>query len=197
MDKTKDEAMEQLSKVLTIIPKQYIDTLLALRKKLEGKNVEWSIGGDLGEELMTVQVEPDCVEILTSEKGVEQIARALAEFKPSRVNFQTQKLPRTAKIGGKEYPVYIRSRYCDFNVGKTKVKIHGDLQYRIDDWDWGDKLEFTPVTVSIVGETIHVVPLSIVYELHQRLGWTDRAEKVKNVITRGRRKPEMGNAMKS
>jgi len=38
----KEEVMEQLSHVLTIIPKEYINALLALHAKLDGKNVLWA-----------------------------------------------------------------------------------------------------------------------------------------------------------
>lgn len=187
MSETKDDAMKQLSRVLTIVPQQYINALLMLQKKLDGKNIEWSVGGDLGEELATVDVNPDCVEILTSQEGAKQIALAVEEFKPSPLTFRTQKLARNAKIEAKEYPVYIRSYYCDFDIETAKVKVYGGLQYRIDDWDWGDKLEFTPEYISVVGDKIAIVPLHIKYELYQRLGWTDRAEKVKSVIMRGRK----------
>ncbi len=188
MSDVKDEAMKQLSRVLTIIPQQYINALLTLHKKLDGKSIEWAIGGDLGEELATVRVDPDCVEIWTSKEGAEQIASILEEFQPSRMTFRTQKLSRNANIDGSEYPVYIRSHYYEFNIEAAKVKVHGDLQYRIDHWDWGDKLEFTPEHVNIIGDKIAVVPLQIKYELHQRLGWTDRAEKVQDVIMRGRKR---------
>jgi len=182
----KEEVMEQLSHVLTIIPKEYIDALLTLHAKLDGKNVEWAVGGDLGEELRTINVEPDCVEILTSKDGSERIAEVVKEFNPNKIALHTQQLPRNAKVGEKEYTVFARSYYFDFNIGATKVKVYADLQYRIDSWDWGDKLEFTPDYVYIVGKKTAVVPLSFKYEFYQSLGWADCAEKIKQTLDRQR-----------
>jgi len=181
---TKEEVMEQLSRVLSIIPQKYIDALLALHARLEDKNIGWSISGDLGEELRTINVNPDCIEILTSKEGVEQIWEAMKEFNPTTIAFQTQQLSRNAIVEEKEYPVYVQSHYFDFSIDMTKVKVHGDLQYRIDTWDWGDKLEFTPEYTYLVGKKIAVVPLSLKYELYQMLGWTDRAEKIRQVLER-------------
>ncbi len=188
MAATKDDVMEQLSRILTIIQQQYIEALSTLHKKLDSEKVEWTIGGDLGEELVTVNVEPDCIEILTTKDGAEQITHALEEFKPSQVIYRIQKLSENAIIAGKEYPVYVRSYYSDFSIGTVKVKVHGGLQYRIDNWDWGDKMEFTPEYVYVAGVKTAVVPLQLKYELHKSLGWMDRAEKVNAVIMRGQKR---------
>ncbi len=188
----KEEVMEQLSRVLAIIPQKYIDALLTLHAKLDGKQVEWSVGGDLGEELRTVKVNPDCVEILTSKEGAEQIAEAAKEFNPSKIAFQTRQLARNARLQEKEYPVYARSYYFEFKIDTTEVRVHGDLQYRVDEWEWGDILQFTPEYVNVVGQKFSVVPLSLKYEFYQQLGWGDRADKVQQVLERQRaRKPPM------
>ena len=52
----------------------------------------------------TVQVKPECIEIITTKKGVAQIFLAVKEYAPS-VYFQIQKLERNAVIEEKEYPV--------------------------------------------------------------------------------------------
>ncbi len=51
----------------------------------------------------------------------------------------------------------------------------------------GDKLEFMPEYVYAVGsKTAAVVPLSVKYEVHQRSGWADRADKVKIALENSR-----------
>ena len=180
----KEEVMEQLSRVLTIIPQKYIEALLALLARLEGTDIEWAVGGDLGEMLRTIKVTPEAIEILTSREGAQKIAQTVKELNPGRVNLQTQELPRKAKVGEKEFTVYTRSHSFDFKIDSVSVKVYGDLQYKINSWDWGDKIEFTPEYVTIVGKRIAVVPLSLKYELYQMLGWTDRAEKIKVVLDR-------------
>jgi len=183
-----DDSENLVSSVVTLIPKPYIDALLAFNKMVEDRNVSWAVGGDMGEILRTVNVEPDCIEILTSEEGATQIWQSVQEYKPTEATLQTQLLQRPFKIEEKEFPVYVRSHYFEFNLNGIKIKIHGNLQYRIDRWDWGDPVEFKPDEIYVLNKKINVVPLPIKYEIYVYLRWTDRAEKISRVLLRGRRK---------
>ncbi len=138
----------------------------------------------MGEILKTVQVQPDCIEILTDSKGATDIFLAFKDLVPKEVLFQTQRVDRNAVIEGKEYPVYTRSYYFEFSTNGAKVKVFGDLQYRIGDWEWGHNLEFTPDYVSVVGAKTAIVPLQIKQQIYQGFGWTDRAEKIGKVLRR-------------
>ncbi len=173
---------EQLASILAIIDPMYINALLALNLKLASRNFEWAVSGELGEALKTVQVTPDCLEIVTTKRGAAQIFLLVQDCNPTGVYFQIHKLPRSALINGKEYPVYVRSYYFDFTINGVKAKVYGDLQYRISNWDWGDKLTFVPDHVHVAGEKTAVVPLQIKYNIYQQLGWVDRAEKVQQVL---------------
>jgi hypothetical protein len=175
---------EQLATVLATIDPLYINTLLALNLKIAKRNIEWAVSGDLGEALKTVQVNPDCLEIVTTKKGAAQIFLSVQDCNPTGVYFQTHKLPRPAVINGKEYPVSVRSYYFEFTIKGVKVKVYGNLQYRISNWDWGDKLEFVPEHVYVVGEKTAVVPLQVKYNIYLQLGWVDRAEKIQQVLLR-------------
>ncbi len=179
----------QLNHVLAIIEQPYINALLSLHKRLAKKNIEWAVSGELGEALRTVQVQPNCIEIVTSKKGAAQIFLAVQELNPTGVFFQTHRLPRNAELGGKEYPIFLRSHYFDFAVDGVKVKVYGDLQFKIADWDWGDKLEFSPEHIYLIGLKTAVVPLSVKYEIYKSLGWADRAEKISQVLTKSMPNP--------
>ena len=179
-----EKIKEQLSNVLSTIDPTYIDALLTIHKRLAKTQVVWAVGGDMGEILKTVQVQPDCIEILTDCKGANDIFFAFKDLVPKDVLFQTQRVDRNAVIEGKEYPVYTRSYYFEFTANGAKVKVFGDLQYRIGDWEWGHKLEFVPDHVSIVGAKTAIVPLQIKQEIYQGLGWTNRAEKIEKVLKR-------------
>jgi hypothetical protein len=61
------------------------------------------------------------------------------------------------------------------------------MQYKINDWNWGDKLEFTPEYVNVTGVRIAVVPLEVKQEIYKNLGWTDKLEKIEPKIKRGNR----------
>jgi hypothetical protein len=169
---------EQLNKILSFVDPAFIEALLSLHKALVNENVEWAVGGDLGEALQTIQLEPDCIEIVTSKEGAQQIFSAMSEDKPKAIQLQTTKLARNANVGGIEHPIYIRSYFFEFFRGCVKVKVQGDLQYKINDWDWGDKLEFAAEYVNVAGFKTAVIPLQIKYEIYQNLGWKDRSEKI-------------------
>jgi hypothetical protein len=172
----------QLSNVLAIVDQPYIEALLLLHKKLARRGIDWTLSGDLGEALKTVQVTPDCFEIVTSRRGAAQIFLAVQDCNPTGVYFQTQRLGRNALVDGKEYPISVRSYHFEFAVKGIKVKVYGDMQFRIGNWPWGDKLEFTPEHVYVIGEKTAVVPLGIKYNIYQQLGWADRAEKIQHVL---------------
>ena len=169
---------------ISLIDRKYVDSLVFLSRRLSKLNAPWTIGGDLGEALRTVRVNPDSVEIITSKSGAEQIFEAVKEYRPNEIVFQTEKLPRDAIVEGKTLPIYMQSHYFEFTVDSTKVKVYGDLQYRIDNWDWGDVLQFSPSPVYVMGEKVDAIPLLDKYDMYMKLGWVDRAEKVKKVLDR-------------
>jgi hypothetical protein len=175
---------EQLKSVLAFIDPAYVDALLLLHKKLAAQHIDWAVSGDLGEALRTVQVQPDCIEIVTTKKGAIQIFLAVKERATKGVFYQIQRLGRDATVAGKEYPVYVRSHYFDFILNGVKIKVFGDPQYRVGNWEWGDKLEFAPEHIYVVGAKTAVVPLQVKYDIYQSLGWTDRVEKISQVINR-------------
>jgi hypothetical protein len=171
-----------LNPLLIVIPPSYVKAILKLHEKLEGKKVEWALSGNLGEALRTVRVEPDCIEIVTSKDGAQQIHDAVDDFNPSEITQTVQELPRKTSFQGKDYPVYSRSHYFEFGIDDIPVRVHGDLQFRVNDWEWGDILQFEPESMYIVNRKTNIVPLQIKYEIYQSLGWTDKAENIKKVF---------------
>ena len=184
----KSNAEKLMNPLVTLIPLNYLDAILDLNSKLKDKNIEWAVSGNLGEALRTVHVEPDCIVIITNKEGAGQIFEALQEYSPTKIEYRTETLPRPATIGDKEYNVRVRSHFSEFEVNSIKVKIYGDLQIQIGDWEWGDKIEFEPDCIYVVGQKMAVAPLQLKYDLYCGLGWMDRAEKVRNVLDRRRRR---------
>jgi len=168
--------------LLIMVPTKFVLALLKLHEKLDDKDLEWAVGGDLGEALRTVRIEPDCIEILTSKEGAQKIRQAIADYSPRQIELLVQQLPRNASIQDNEYPVYLRSHYFEFYVNEIKVKVHGALQYKINGWDWGDVFQFKPDQVYVVEKKTDVVPLSDKYSLYTNLGWFDRAEKIRRIF---------------
>jgi hypothetical protein len=172
----------KLKGIVSVTPHEYVDALLTLHDKLDSKGVKWIVNGDLAQALKVVDVQPDCIEIVCSKKDAEAIYNAVKDFSPTPFGIQTQTLPRNAVFQGQEYPVYLRSYYFDFAVKDILVKVEGDLQFKVNEWDWGDTFEFTPDYVSIVGKKTAVTPLEVLYELYASLGWADKAEKIKPIL---------------
>ena len=189
--------MNQPNPYLILVSPEYITAIIKLNEKLEGKNIDWVLGGDVSEALQAVRVQPDCIEVVTTKEGTEKIHKAVEDLEPEAINFQVHQLHRNAIINEKEYPIYVRSNYFEFSVDSIRVKVHGDLQFRISDWAWGDKFEIAPASVYVVGKKTFVVPLYVQYELYQSLGWLDRAEKITWVIANRERlllrKPKLSN----
>jgi hypothetical protein len=173
---------KQLDHIVSVIPKTYVDALLALYEKLDEKNLKWIVDGDLSECMHVVQIIPKCIEIVTSKDDAQQFFQAVQEFNPSPISLQTCQLQRNAIVDGNEYPVYVRSFYFDFTLNTVLVKVQGDLQFKVADWNWGDIYDFEPEYVNIVGKRIAVTPLEIKLQLYQSLGWTDRSEKIEPIV---------------
>jgi hypothetical protein len=85
-------------------------------------------------------------------------------------------------ISGEELPVYTRSYYFEFNMKDVTVKVQGDLQFKVGNWDWGEVFDFDPEYVNVTGKKIALTPLRIQYDFYQMLGWNDRAEKLAQII---------------
>ena len=181
------DAEKLMNPLVTLIPLKYIDALSIFNSKLKDRNIEWAVSGNLGETLRTVHVEPDGIDILTSKEGAKEIFQSVHEYNPQKPKRLTETLSRPAAIGDKEYRIRIRSHFFEFNIDSVTVKVYGDLQFQIADWEWGDKIEFEPDWIFVVGQKMPVMPLQLKYDLYRGLGWIDRAEKVMKVLKRKRR----------
>ena len=179
-----DKIKNQLNNILSFVDPVYIDVLLKIHNTLENEQIEWALGGEIGEALQTVQVEPDCIEIVTSKEGAEKIFLKVKQFSPRSITLQTNTLARNANIEGIEHQIYVRSYYFDFFLDCVKIKVHGDMQYKINDWDWGDKLEFTPEYVNVTGVKVAVVPLEVTQEIYKNIGWADKLQKIEPIVKR-------------
>ncbi len=154
----------------------------ALHERFDNREINWIVNGDLAEALRTVKINPDCIEIVCTKQDAEKILQAVQDLDPSPIDYQTIQLPRNAVIEGSEQPILIKSYYFDFNLESILVKVHGDLQFKVGNWDWGDVFLFAPEYVYVVGKKTGVTPLTIKAELYQSFGWNDRFEQVKEVI---------------
>lgn len=106
----------------------------------------------------------------------------MKDYSPTEIRYVEKRLSRDAAINGRDYPIYTRGYYFEFQINTVKVKVHGDIRYKVDEWNVGDILEFDPEYVYIVGEKTAVVPLALKYEMFKAFGWKDRVEKIAEVL---------------
>ncbi len=177
-----EEFLSRLNGIVSVIPHQYVDVLLALHERLDGGGIKWVVSGEAAESLQTVTVEPECLEIVCSKKDAQQLHDAVLDFSPKQISHKTQALPQNAVHEGNQYPVFLRSHYFDFTLNGVLIQVHGDMQYKVNDWEWGDTFEFTPNYINVVGKKTAVTPLSILYEIYASLGWTEKAQRIRLVL---------------
>ncbi|MDA4135786.1 MAG: hypothetical protein OK449_02145 [Thaumarchaeota archaeon] len=143
---------------------------------------KWAIGGDAAEIMLGVNVEADYLEIFTTKEGCDEIRQALADYQTLAPEMVQKKLARGADVDGTVYPVYNRSYHAEFTVDGVKVEVHGDLQFKVGEWDWGDSLDFEPTFTYISGGKLPLVPLSLKSELDLGLGWLDRVSLISDAV---------------
>jgi hypothetical protein len=176
------ELLKQLTGVVSIIPHEYVDALLVLHDKWNSTGVMWIVDGDLAMSLRTVDVEPDCIEILCTKQEAQRLFESSKDLTPTLISDVTRKLPQSAICAGNQYPVYSRSHYFEFALKGIPVRVQGNLQFKVNDWEWGDTLEFQPEYISVVGKKTAVTPLAILHQLYSSLGWTEKAQSIEQVL---------------
>jgi hypothetical protein len=133
--------------------------------------------------MMGVNLDADHMVILTTKDGCEEICQRLSDHKPSAPESVQTKLERDADIDGTIHPVFIRSNYAELLIDNVRVKIYGDLQIKVGEWEWGDPLDWEADYTNITGVQIPIMPLVLKSELYLGLGWLDRVEKISEAMT--------------
>ncbi|HZY94398.1 MAG TPA: hypothetical protein VFE98_05980 [Candidatus Bathyarchaeia archaeon] len=173
---------------LIVLGKPLLDTTVTLGEILKNCTTKWAIGGDVAEVISGVNVEADHLTILTTKEGCDEISGKLAKYQIEPPRIAERKLARNADIDLKSYPVWVRSYNSRFGIQGTKLVVHGNLQIKVGDWEWGDPLDFEPDYVHVVNVKVPIVPLKLKNELYAGLGWMDRANKIQEAVIRSRHK---------
>jgi hypothetical protein len=171
---------------LVVLNKPLLDTTVLVGKTLKDCGSKWAVGGDVAEVISGVNVLPDHMAILTTKKGCEEIAGKLSTYQIESPRSVERELERDAEVNLKPYKIRIKSYKSSFSVEGTRIEVHGDLQIKVGNWDWGDPLDFEPDYVYVVGVKVPIVPLKMKSELYVGLGWMDRATKIHEAVKRAR-----------
>lgn len=176
--------LRKLTGIVSVIPKEYVDALLVLHKKWDSTGADWAVNGDLAMALRTVNIQPDCIEVVCSKNDAEKLFDAVKEIALEPIATKTQKLAHNAVHEGNQYPIFAKSHSFEFKINEIPVKVQGDLQFRVADWEWGDIFEFQPEYVNIVGKKTAAVPLMVLYQLYNDVGWADKVKLIQQVLQR-------------
>jgi len=171
---------------LVVLSKPLLDATITIGNALNDCTNTWALAGDVAEVISGVNVQADQIAIITNRKGCDEIAGKLARYQVEPPRIVEKELERDAKVDLKPYKIRIKSYACPFDVEGSRLNVHGDLQIKVGDWDWGDPLDVQPDFIYVVGIKVPIVPLKMKSELYAGLGWTDRAMKIHEAVKRAR-----------
>jgi len=171
---------------LVVLSKPLLDATIMIGKTLMDCKNKWAIGGDVAEVISGVNVQPSHITILSTKDGCDEIARKFAKYQLEPPHTVERELDRDAIIELKLHKVRIKSYASRFDLEGSLLDVHGNLQIKVGEWDWGDPLDFDPDYVYVVGVKMPIVPLKMKSELYSGLGWTDRAIKIHEAVVRSR-----------
>jgi len=171
---------------LVVLSKPLLDATIMIGKVLMDCTNKWAIAGDAAEVISGVNVQADHIAILTTKEGCDEITRKLVKYQIEPPRAVEREIERDAKVDLKLHKVWIKSYTARFDVQGSRLDVHGDLQIKVGDWEWGDPLDFEPDYVYVVGVKLPIIPLKVKSELYTGLGWMDRASKIHEAVMRSR-----------
>jgi hypothetical protein len=169
---------------LVVLSKPLLEATIRIGELLKDCPAKWAFAGDLGEILFGVNVQPDHMAILTTSTGCGEISKSLASFQLQAPRITERQIKRSAEIDLKALPISIKSYSSSFNIQGQRLDVHGDLQIKVGDWDWGDPIDYEPEYVYVVSVKVPVAPLELKKELYRGLGWYDRVSKINAAMAR-------------
>jgi hypothetical protein len=169
---------------IVILPVPLLRASVKITNELKDIHEKWAFGGDAAEIIKGVNLQADHLEIITTKAGADEICSTVPDFVTLAPAEVEKRIARDADVDGKMLPVYIKSRYAELTVDKSKIEIYGDLQYKVAEWDWGDPLDYEVEYVNMVGTNVPTIPLRLKSELDLGLGWLDRVELISDAVIR-------------
>jgi hypothetical protein len=145
------------------LPDDHADAVGEIHDRLAETGIDWALTGSTSFVLQGVPLEPDDVDVQTTEHGVYEFDEVFEDCRVEAVSLESS--------------AAIRSQFGRFEIGGVSVEVMGALQKRAPDGSWGsppsipDHREF----VSFRGGTVPVLALSYEAQAYERLGRTERA----------------------
>lgn len=146
------------------------DIVERLVETLADPPLEWALTGSTSFALQGVPVEPNDVDVQTTESGAYEIEQRLAEHVVEPVSFQSS--------------AGIRSHFGTLSIDGVTVEIMGAVQKRLADGTWEPPVDIEAHRQFVHFRDDHVPVLALGYEAraYEQLGRTERAQLLRDYI---------------
>ncbi|WP_247729469.1 nucleotidyltransferase domain-containing protein [Halovivax limisalsi] len=139
------------------------EAVRTLRDRLADASIEWALTGSTSFALQGVPLDPDDVDVQTTEAGAYEIEVRFSDAVVDPVSVAESST--------------IRSHFGAFELDGVRVEVMGDLQKRVDgEWEPPVDVSAHREYVSLAGEPVPVLSLSYEAIAYDRLGRDERAE---------------------
>lgn len=152
------------------IDPRFVDPLESLRRELEAESIEWALTGSANFALQGVPVEPNDIDVQTTERGAYRIEELFSDHVVDPVSF--------SESNG------IRSHFGKLELNGISVEIMGDLQKRLEDGTWEASVDIPSHRefVTFRGHELPVLSLRYEEEAYAKLGRTERVALLRRYI---------------
>jgi hypothetical protein len=146
------------------------DVVDRLRESLSDAPIDWALTGSTSFALQGVPVEPNDVDVQTTESGAYEIERRFEDHVTEPVSFQSSE--------------GIRSHFGGLSVDSVPVEIMGAVQKRRADGTWEPPVDIDTHRQFVPFRGGQVPVLSLDYEAraYEQLGRSERAQQLRDYI---------------
>lgn len=150
--------------------KEIIEVLKKVYDILSSSDVLWILSGSVSLAIQGVEVEPnDDIDILTDEAGSNKIYLLLKEYCIKKPKYSSNE----------KY----RSYFSIYKIGKMKIEVMGDFQYKLKEGNWSEKNHLHEIH-EICYEDMKLKVLEVKQELeeYKNLDRLDKVQKIEKFI---------------
>lgn len=153
-----------------MIESRLIKVLHKLHNHLNTDEVDWVVTGSLGFALHGMDVEVHDIDIQTDKAGAYEIERRFLPYVIRNIEFSSSER--------------IHSYFGELNIDGVKVEIMGDIQKRLADGTWEDKIDVCNKRrfINYQGLSVPVMSLEYECEAYNKLGRTDKADQIRRYL---------------
>jgi len=151
------------------IPKNIINSLRIAFDLINDHEINWVLTGSTSLVIQGVETKVNDIDIITDKKGAWEIDKLLDKYR-----VQSPDHSETEKY---------QSYFGVYKIGKTRLEVMGQFQYRLKDGNWSEPYKVDQV-IHKQFEDMNLPLLSLKQELkeYQNLDRLDKAQKIKDAI---------------